>query len=102
LTFGFATGGSFMVGGPGGTDKTPVGFMATRGERVTVETPDQQRRGDGSGVTIYQDFRGVNGSTEVRRAVAEAMAQAAPLIVGQAEMRVRDGAARNPRYFQRA
>lgn len=102
LTFGFATGGSFMVGGPGGTDKTPVGFMATRGERVTIETPDQQRRGDGSGVTIYQDFRGVNGSTEVRRAVAEAMAQAAPIIVGQAEMRVRDGAARNPRYFQRA
>ena len=102
LTFGFATGGSFMVGGPGGTDKTPVGFMATRGERVTIETPDQQRRGDGSGVTIYQDFRGVNGSTEVRRAVAEAMAQAAPVIVGQAEMRVRDGAARNPRYFQRA
>lgn len=102
LTFGFATGGSFMVGGPGGTDKTPVGFMASRGERVTVETPDQQRRGDGNGVTIYQDFRGVNGSTEVRRAVAEAMAQAAPVIVGQAEMRVRDGAARNPRYFQRA
>jgi len=44
-SFGFATGGSFTVGGGGGTDTTPVSFMATRGERVTVETPDQQRRG---------------------------------------------------------
>jgi hypothetical protein len=39
----FATGGSFMVGGNGGTDTTPVSFMATKGERVTVETPAQQR-----------------------------------------------------------
>jgi len=41
---GFATGGSFIVGGPSGTDKTPVNFWATRGERVTVETPAQQQR----------------------------------------------------------
>lgn len=47
--FAFATGGSFLVGGPSGTDRTPVSFMASRGERVTVETPDQQRRG---GVTV--------------------------------------------------
>lgn len=33
---GFQHGGSFMVGGPGGTDKTPVSFMATRGERVII------------------------------------------------------------------
>lgn len=38
----FASGGSFMVGGNGGTDTTPVAFMATPGERVTVETPAQQ------------------------------------------------------------
>lgn len=39
---GFATGGSFLVGGNGGTDTTPVNFMATRGELVTIQTPAQQ------------------------------------------------------------
>ena len=33
---GFATGGSFTVGGSGGTDSTPVSFMATPGETVSV------------------------------------------------------------------
>lgn len=41
---GFATGGSFEVGGSGGTDSSRVAFRATPGERVTVETPGQQRR----------------------------------------------------------
>ncbi len=39
----FASGGSFTVGGAGGTDSQMVGFKATPGERVTVETPGQQR-----------------------------------------------------------
>ncbi len=39
----FASGGSFTVGGAGGTDSQTVGFKATPGERVTVETPGQQR-----------------------------------------------------------
>lgn len=60
-TLGFATGGSFMVGGDGGTDTTPVRFMATKGERVTIETPAQQRskmEGVGGGVRIdKQDNR---------------------------------------------
>lgn len=50
--FGFASGGSFMVGGSGGTDSQPVAFRATPGERVTVETPEQQAasaRDGGSG-----------------------------------------------------
>lgn len=42
--FGFATGGSFVVGGDGGRDTTPVAFAATRGERVTIETAGQQRQ----------------------------------------------------------
>jgi len=33
---GMATGGSFTVGGSGGTDSTPVSFMATPGETVSV------------------------------------------------------------------
>lgn len=40
---GFATGGQFTVGGGGGTDSVGVAFRATPGERVTVETPEQQR-----------------------------------------------------------
>jgi hypothetical protein len=41
----FATGGSFMVGGSGGTDSQLVAFKASPDERVTIETPEQQRRG---------------------------------------------------------
>lgn len=41
----FAGGGSFMVGGRGGIDKNIVSLRATAGERVTVETPEQQRNG---------------------------------------------------------
>lgn len=40
---GFQNGGSFVVGGAGGADSQPVGFMATPGERVDISTPQQQR-----------------------------------------------------------
>lgn len=43
--FGFAHGGSFNVGGSGGTDSQLVQFRATPGERVSVETPGQQAGG---------------------------------------------------------
>lgn len=46
---GKQTGGSFMVGGGAGVDKTPVMFMASRGERVTVDTPGRAAQGGGSG-----------------------------------------------------
>lgn len=39
---GFASGGSFMVGGNGGRDTTLVSFLATRGEDVTVRTREQR------------------------------------------------------------
>lgn len=41
---GFATGGAFTVGGAAGTDRNLVGMRLTRGERVTVQTPQQQRK----------------------------------------------------------
>jgi hypothetical protein len=41
---GFQSGGDFMVGGSGGIDSQFVGFKATPGEKVTVETPGQQNR----------------------------------------------------------
>lgn len=40
---GFATGGSFVVGGRGGVDTNQVRFNATAGERVDILTPEQQR-----------------------------------------------------------
>ena len=46
---GFAGGGSFVVGGRGGTDSVPVAFMATPGEQVSVRTPGQQQ---GGGVNV--------------------------------------------------
>ena len=39
----FAHGGQFMVGGSGGTDSQSVQFRASPQERVTIETPAQQR-----------------------------------------------------------
>jgi len=45
-TTGFASGGGFKVGGNGGTDSQLVGFKASPNERVTVETPAQQRYND--------------------------------------------------------
>lgn len=48
----FATGGSFLVGGFGGTDSQYVPIRATPGERVTVETPGQQQRAGAGGVLI--------------------------------------------------
>ena len=44
----FATGGAFNVGGRDGTDKNLVQFMATKGERVIVQTPAQQNAEDNS------------------------------------------------------
>ncbi len=42
----YANGGQFTVGGRGGTDSQQVRFKATPGERVTVETPAQQKAND--------------------------------------------------------
>lgn len=46
---GFAKGGQFTVGGSGGTDSQFVPLAVTPGERVTVETPKQQKDGEGGG-----------------------------------------------------
>jgi hypothetical protein len=43
---GFQSGGDFKVGGSGGPDTQHVSFMATPGERVSIETPMQQKSND--------------------------------------------------------
>lgn len=55
--FGFADGGSFRVGGSGGTDSQLVAFRASPNERVTVETPEQQRGSQPMTVTILNEIR---------------------------------------------
>lgn len=78
--FGFATGGSFEVGGQGGTDSQLVAFKASPNERVTVETPEQQRSRQDS------DFQGrptqvifniqTNDAESFRRSEGQIMARA--------------------------
>ncbi|WP_169545012.1 hypothetical protein [Sneathiella aquimaris] len=41
---GFASGGSFSVGGAAGKDRNLVGMRLTRGETVTIKTPAQQKQ----------------------------------------------------------
>jgi len=40
---GYASGGSFIVGGRQGVDQNLVAFRATRGERVTISRPGEAR-----------------------------------------------------------
>lgn len=59
----FATGGQFMVQGKSGVDANNINMNVTRGERVTVETPAQQRAndsGDGGASARPQDIKIVN------------------------------------------
>jgi len=53
-----AHGGSFTVGGKGGVDQNLVQFQASRGERVTVTTPEQQAEGSGIVMNNNYDFSG--------------------------------------------
>lgn len=50
---GYSTGGTFTVGGSGGTDSKLVQFRASPGEQVNVRRPDQLRRGDGGELHVY-------------------------------------------------
>lgn len=65
---GFATGGSFTVGGAGGTDSQLVAFRATPGEEVSIRTPGQQAANGG---TFYIDARGADagGLAKLERAI---------------------------------
>ena len=54
---GMQHGGSFIVGGGGGTDSQPVAFMATPGERVTVDTPNQARASGSDGGGVVKELR---------------------------------------------
>jgi hypothetical protein len=73
--FGFASGGSFTVGGSGGTDSQLVAFRATPGEEVSVRTPAQQ----GGGVTVVQNINIDSRSDQATIMVAMAQARNAAI-----------------------
>ena len=98
---GFATGGSFMVGGPAGRDKTPVSFMASRGEKVSIETSSQQRQSSsGGGNTYVIDARGADQGavTRIEKALKEL---AGPGVVERRAMSaIRDRNRRDPSFMR--
>lgn len=49
---GFASGGTFKVGGSPGTDKNVVAFRATKGEMVDIRRPGQASEGGGYQMTV--------------------------------------------------
>lgn len=65
----FATGGQFMVDGKSGVDANNINMNVTRGERVTVETPAQQRATDagqaGANVNVPVTVVNVRDPSEV-------------------------------------
>lgn len=73
---GFATGGSFDVGGSGGTDSQLVAFRATPGEQVDISRPGA--RGSGGGTVIQHNTfnAGMTGTDRawVRQQIGQAMA----------------------------
>jgi hypothetical protein len=68
----FASGGAFTVGGAGGTDSQLVRFMATPGERVSVQTPAQQAAGGAMVLNLTQHFSGAVDRRSASQAAAAA------------------------------
>jgi hypothetical protein len=81
---GYATGGSFNVGGSGGTDSQLVRFKATPGEKVTVSRPGQSA----GGVTVvnhnYIDARSDSAQ------IAQMIGQSTQYAIQQSTARVVD------------
>jgi hypothetical protein len=97
---GFARGGSFTVGGRQGTDNVPVSFMASAGERVTVETPAQQRSGGGGGSSVVYniDARGAEAGVEHR--IMDALKRVDSSIEGRAVKAVQNKNLRSPSFLR--
>ncbi|EPE95709.1 phage tail tape measure protein [Rhizobium grahamii] len=87
--FGFASGGSFQVGGAGGIDSQLVAFKASPNETVSVTKPGQERAGGELHVTVgvSADNNG-NLLPFVQSVSRDTVAKAAPNIVSQANQRV--------------
>lgn len=71
---GFATGGSFRVGGGGGTDSQVVAFRATPGEMVDVRRPGQS-----GGGTVLNFAPTINAPGADREGMAQVRAELAAM-----------------------
>lgn len=91
----FQTGGSFVVGGAGGTDSQMVQFRASPREKVTITTPEQQRQmaneGGQVGAVVNQT---INVSTGVSQTVRAEIQSFLPQFERIAVSSVRDATAR--------
>ena len=67
---GFATGGSFTVGGGGGTDSKLVAFRATPGETVDISRPGQKGSA-GNVTTINIDATGSTDPAQVEARIRQ-------------------------------
>jgi exonuclease VII large subunit len=104
----FADGGSFNVGSSfprvdAGRDNRLVSFFARDGERVNVQTPQQQKGGTGGGVNVYQTINlSANGDRQVaqiaQRAAADGIRRAVPGIVSASTNNVDETMKRRPQY----
>ena len=84
---GHATGGSWKVGGSGGTDSQLVQFRASPNETVTVTTPEQSAQGTVHFAPTYNIGSGVSRSDVISACAAtqrSTLAQITKLIRGGA------------------
>jgi len=89
---GFATGGSFKVGGMSGIDRNLVAFRASRGEMVDITRPGNDNGGNGSGVIMHNDFRGADAAAVPR--IEAALKRLDSSIEGRSVSAVADAKAR--------
>jgi TP901 family phage tail tape measure protein len=59
---GFATGGSFEVGGASGIDQNVVSLRATKGEMINISRPGADTGGGRMTNHFYNDFRGADAA----------------------------------------
>lgn len=71
---GFATGGSFTVGGMGGIDSQLVAFRATPGEKVSI-TPPGRDGGGGAVMVNVNNYVTINDETDLKRSLPAILAE---------------------------
>lgn len=86
--FGFAQGGSFTVGGSGGTDSQLVAFRATPGEKVSVRTPSQA---SGGMVNVYQNVDARGATVDAIKMLPAAMKAASDDAVARIHQQRKSG-----------
>ncbi len=96
---GFADGGSFKVGGVGGTDSQLVQFRASPHEYVNISRGQPSGQGGGMNMTLQIDARGADVGAEQRiRAAAAEIQRGATQLAMKA---VQEAYRRDPNYLTR-